>query len=469
MTKRSSRRRIESRILNSVTPVFALDGSRKIVMFNQGCELLTGRSADDYLGRICDYSSERDGGDATNATVQWLAAPPETFHGQQASQPVYVPKTGGSAQARLVHFYPLCAPDGDVELVLGFVAEIADATPPVPTTAAQQLHAELAALRNSLRDRYGINSVVTRNEQMSRVLQQVQLAARSDIPVLITGEPGTGKEHLARVIHQASNRRGSAFVPLECGTLPAREVRRTLRRLFVDDDDEAEAPVVARPGVSAGTVYLRDVDRLQRDVQEMIVEEFAGQSNVVPARLLAGTTVNLQQEMENDAIRSDFYYLLTSLQIEVPPLRTRCEEIELLAQSFLEEGNRVSDHQLTGFTSAVLEQFRTYRWPANLAELKQVVAECREVCDGVEVDTQHLPFRFRTGMDAQSVGPPVQRITQSLDAHLAKIETEMILAALEEAGQNKTKAAEALGLTRPKLYRRMETLGIAEEKDDVDS
>jgi len=466
MARRVSRRRFETSLQRAETPVFAFDAKRRLVFFNRGCETLTGWTADDVLGTVGDYNSEGPPQDVrTLAGI--LCPPPQVFAGQATQAPAYIVDRQGGSHPRMILFHPLRDSEG-VVAVLGVMTGIETADMPKTVPASQRLHAELAALRTALRNRYDVNSLVVAGERMRRVVEQIALARYSQSAVLVTGETGTGKEHVARTIHTAGEHRSAAFVPLDCSRVPARELRRSLRRLLqeggVTSSDEAAVP----PGVRPGSLFLKDVESLSRDVQEMLVTHLRPAEGAASAvRLMASTTLpDLREAVEQDTLREDFYCLLTPLQIELPPLRNRLNELDLLVQAFLEEFNRDSDRQVGGISEAVREQFCRYRWPGNLDELRAVLHEAREMCDGPLIETAHLPFRFRAGVEAQSVSPRVERPVQPLDDYLAEVEAETIRATLQQTKHNKTQAAKVLGLTRPKLYRRMEALGIADEDED---
>jgi transcriptional regulator with PAS, ATPase and Fis domain len=153
------------------------------------------------------------------------------------------------------------------------------------------------------------------------------------------------------------------------------------------------------------------------------------------------------------------------MEIKVPPLRERMEDLEPLAQYFLEELNRDAAQQVGGFSDEVWRQLRRYNWPGNVEELSRVVREAREACTGSVIEDSHLPFSFRTGTSAQAIGPSQRLRSIPLDQLLEQVEREHIEQVLAECKDNKAKAAELLGITRPRLYRRMETLGIAGTPD----
>jgi DNA-binding NtrC family response regulator len=296
---------------------------------------------------------------------------------------------------------------------------------------------------------------------MRRVLEQIQLAKQSTAAVFLHGEDGTGKEHIARLIHYESPARARSFVPLDCRRLSAQELAQTIGQLFEGDKVGAATVPILQPG----TLYLAHVEHLPRDLQEQLAAAFLNHAERKPdLRLLASSTGDLRRAVADDTLRSDVFYLLTPIQIELPPLRRRPEDLRPLAQYFLESLNRGAERQVGGFADAVWQQFAEYNWPGNLDELSAVVSEARTACQEALIKPEHLPFRFRTGVAAQAVGPTIQPQVTPLEPLLVRIETEQIELALVQSRHNKSKAAELLSLTRTKLYRRMQALGIEDRE-----
>ena len=451
---------METWLTSVSTPVFLLNAKRKVLFFNHGCERLTDWSAEDVVGEVCEYVTDPDATKVTSVT-SCLCPPTDVLNGEIAEVPVYFTKRDGTSHARLVHFFPMQDAEGTVESMAGIVTELRKPVQHHDVSPAQKLHAELAALRINLRQRYSINSIVAVSPAMLRVLEQVNLSRQSTSPVLLQGENGVGREHVARVIHYESDHANRLFVPLECHTLPSDQLEGALQRLFETEWDEKSAMPTLRPG----TLFLNRIDQLSLDLQAMLVDHFQVESEFrSPLRLIASTSCDLQKLTESDEFRRDLYYSLTSLRIDVPTLNERREELVLLAQSFLEKLNRGADRQVTGFTEDTLNRFQAYAWPGNISELHSVIRESYEASTSDMIDVDHLPFRFWTGLDAQAEGPPVRSRVGNLAEYMERVEREHIQAALNEARQNKTKAAQMLGMPRAKLYRRMESLGL----EDVD-
>lgn len=472
MAKSRPTTRINSRLSALATPIALIGRDRKVLFFNQGCEQLTGWEASLVIGSVCEYTTEGDP-QTMRAMLGSLCPPPRAFQGEIVEGPAFLPRQSGRPIARQIRHIPFLDDAGEVDCVMVIISDVESAPAIAAASPAQRLHAELTSLRSALRRRFGISTIIAKSEPMLRVVQQVQLAIPAKSPLLLEGEPGVGKEHVARVIHHEMSRaeshenefRQEAFVPLDCARLLPIDLKRTLRRIFrAAEDDDAETALL--PSVLPGTVYLQNVEAMPRDVQEFVVESFGEIPPEARLRFMAGTTADLESLIESDEMRTDFFYQFSALRIALPPLRKRLEDFELLAQALLERMNVGTERQLEGFSDEAWSELREYNWPGNLDELATVIKEAAANCGGAVLGKEDLPFRFRMGRDAQSVGPPLEPLPRPLEAYLEQIEREQIGWALEAARFNKKKAADLLGLTRPKLYRRMEALGIEARDDD---
>ncbi len=266
---------------------------------------------------------------------------------------------------------------------------------------------------------------------------------------------------ITRGLPPGSELHAGAFVPLDCAKMLPIDLKRTLRRLFRAAGDE-ESQASPLPGGVPGTVYLQNVDAMPRDVQELVVTSFSERDKEL--RLMAGTSKSLEALVTSDHMRADFFYRISPLRISLPPLRNRPEDFPLLAQAFLERQNVGAEKQFEGYSEEVWQEFREYNWPGNLDELAIVIEEARNASQGVVIGKNDLPFRFRMGRDGQSVGPRIEPNIRPLEPYLEQIEREQIEMALQQAKYNKQKTADLLGLTRAKLYRRMEALDIADDE-----
>ena len=248
------------------------------------------------------------------------------------------------------------------------------------------------------------------------------------------------------------------FVPIDCRNAPAGELRESIGRLIQTDWGEL-SPVDA---LQPGCLCFFHVDEMPRDVQERFlnfVESDAASPFRERVRIVSTSDAGLEAALQDERLLERFYFLLTALQITLPPLAERTDDLRPLAQHFAEGENRGRASQISGLSEEVLQVFVEYRWPGNVDELRAVVIAAAAECDDTMIRLNHLPFRFRTGLDAQQLGPPPE--SEPLDAMLARIEREHLETALRQAGNNKTQAARLLGLTRASFYRRLGNHGLA--------
>ena len=459
MPKRTrTTRRLEVWLKDTDLALFVLNAQRRLVFFNRGCERLTGWSAADVLGQKCDYVTEADG-TSSAALLAALAPPPQAWQGTLHEGPLNVPRRGEPAAPRLVCFFPLVDADQQVQAMLGVLAPVTESPSKQLTPASEKWHAELATLRQAVRRRYGDGNLIGRSPSLRRAFEQVRLAQGSDSPVLLIGEVGTGKQHLARTLHYQSPAGKRAFVPLDCRA-SSLDLEQTLAR--IREDVQADA-------LRTGAVYFNHIESAPADFQRVLADWMKQEQGPHPVRILAGSSRPIKPLVESERFLQELYFALTPLVVEIPPLRERMEDLEPLAQYFAEEQNRSGAQQVGGLSDEVWRQFRRYHWPGNVGELRQVILEARAACSGSMIKPEHLPFRFRAGVTAQSMEPSQRTPVVPLDQLLERIEREQIELALAECRDNKARAAELLGITRPRLYRRMEILGIVDPDPQQES
>lgn len=454
MKRGSGRRtRLETRLSSLDTPLFLVDASRTVQFFNKGCEKILEWSAEEIQGQTCDYAVDTDT-DECESVCNLLCPPPEVFKGSRSEVPRYLLTRSGKTLPCVIRYSPLLDENQQTKLVLGIIDRL-DSTQSLPIASPpQQLHAELAALRLSLRNRFRFSSIVAQNDAMQRVLRQLELAINMTQPVHFRGEPGTGKEHLARVIHFESEQRRKIFIPLDCDVLPPLELKQTVKKIFQRDFDES---MPLEPGV----LFLSHVESLSRDIQELILSKYQSEASKDNIRLITASSFSLQDLLEQELILPEFFYLITTMEIKVPPLRDRRDDLELLAQHFLENENRYQEKQVSGFAPGVLSLFQDYFWPANLDELTKIIQAAFQATSESIITQESLPLRIKTGIDARTLGPALSSAIRPLEETLQQVETEHIIRALEQTKNNRTEAARLLGLTRAKLYRRIEILDIS--------
>jgi PAS domain S-box-containing protein len=435
-------------IRDSSTPMFVINHRRQVASFNLGCERITGWAAEEVLGRRVEAVTE-DASDGAEAVLAALMPPADCWQGEPRQLSILFPLRNAEPTLRRVHFWPIRDPEGGLHVILGIVDESAGLSAvSTPPTIAEAMHAELAQLRQELRRRYGFGELIGQSPAMRKAFEQARLAQGATASVLLLGEPGTGREHLARTIHQSGPHSRRVFVRLDGRLTPATEMKRALRLAGEGRTSDLN--------LQPGTLYFADLDAAPADVHERLLEWF--QTRPEEIRIMASLTADPAALVEAGRLPEALWLRLSTVTITLPALRDRPDDLRPLAQGFLEDGNRAAEQQVQGFADDVWPELARYRWPGNLDELAAVIREARAVCQESLIQRDHLPFRFRTGVDAQRLGPPPAPI--ALDQALEQYERELIASALEAVRGNITLAAERLGINRARLYRRMEQLGL---------
>ena len=356
-------------------------------------------------------------------------------------------------------FLPL---GSDSDHVFGVVALVDAADRPPASTDGEPaselgeagsivLHEHVARFRREAAARYRADRLIGQSPAMRLARRQVELAAGSRCSVLLVGPPGSGRQRLAAAIHYGSNPPGAAsstggpLLPLDCSLLGA---------------DLLDAMATARTRSEAagrGTLLLLRIDELAAGVQAELAAMLTRRP--FPMRLMATAAQPLTELARRGMFRDDLATLLCTIVIELPPLAARREDLPLLAQLFLEEANAAGSRQIGGFSAAALDRLDAYAWPGNLDELAEAVAESHRRAAGREIGVEELPAKLYVA--AQAAAHP-RRVEETivLDEYLARVERELIRRALARAKGNKARAARLLGMTRPRLYRRMVQLGL---------
>lgn len=446
------------RLLASIAaPVYVLDDERRVVYANRACGAWLGIAVEELTGRVCSFHSspivER-----LDSIAAGICPPPEAFAGERLKGVVSAARNDGQAVRRQAEFIPLVNERESCAAVLAIVATVdllADAAIDADDggeVAAESttLHERLRAFHAGLRGPWQLDRLVGVSPAIERVRSQVRVAANSNAAVLIIGPPGSGRQHVAKAIHYSQPAAETGrLMPLACASLGTELLRSTISTSFGRDGGPA--------GRSAGTLLLTDVHELPAEVQAELAERLARD----PARLriVSTTTGPLEDRAALGEFRPDLVCALSTIVIHLPPLAERREDVPLLAQMFLEELNAAGGKQLRGFSPEALDQLAAYPWPGNIDELAEMVRESHERAEGAHVATADLPPRIYLAAAANR-RPRRDAEPIDLEKYLAGIELELIQRALRLAKGNKTKAARLLGLTRPRLYRRMVQLGL---------
>ena len=451
--------RIDPLLQQAREPAFWLGPDLKLVWVNRAWEELTGYPSTEALGLICRASSPARDGDLP-ALAGSLCPPPEALAGRPCVVKTLIVHPSGERRWRLVEFRPFHHESGGLAALLGLVLPI-DEPPLAPASEAQRLRVDLLDVRERLLARHGLDTLIGTGPEHRRLIDQVATAAATSVPVLIVGAPGTGRRLVARAIHQLGPRRLAPIIPFDCAALPAEVLDRELFGFSSDDGIPSVLPRLALP--EGSTLVIGDVNDLPRDLQGRLVAALDAR-----IRLIATTAADPEAALRAERFRPDFYYALTALVIRLRPLRDRLDDLPLLAQHLLERANRRGVRQHYGFGPEALKTLAAYDWPGNVQELSRVLdhAHGRAAADLIEVED--LPASIRGDLASAYVLPTPPPTTTSLDELLTQVERRLIENALQRARRNKSKAAESLGISRPRLYRRIKELNLPDEPESSD-
>ena len=292
----------------------------------------------------------------------------------------------------------------------------------------------------------------------ARVLyEHVRLVAPTDMSVLVTGASGTGKEYVARRIHAESGRSKAPFVAVDCGAIPkdlaASEFFGHVKGSFTGAIDHKVGAFEAADG---GTIFLDEIGNLSYAVQVQLLRALQertvrpiGSNQEIPinVRLISATNENLRAAIEKGEFREDLYHRINEFTIRIPGLKERSEDLLLFANHFLDLANSELRKEVVGFDRETIQLFQSYAWPGNLRQMKNVVKYATLLASGRYITRQELPEEL-----LESVSKPS---TADLSLHDERHERTMILKALEESGNNKTRAAMLLGIDRKTLYNKL--------------
>ena len=444
-----------AKLLDAVSdPIYAVDADRKIIFCNDACLAWTGCAADELLGQECRYHAgeELSRGAAVAAA---LCPPPAALAGRRVSAEIILPSP--EPQSRLADFFAVGNDDAHPQGVMVAVRTAAASTATEASAvepAGSKLHARLQHYRRRLALRGHVDRLWGNSPAMKRVRSQVLVAAESAASVLVLGPPGSGREHVARAIHYGGGTaEAGPLVPLVCPLLDADLLSATLRTLM------KAQPEPRRPA----TLMLGEIDSLAEAAQVELARFLLG--GRFPARVVSTAREPLATLAMRGAFRGDLACLLSTLTLQLPALADRPEDLPLAAQWFLEQVNARSAKQLGGFSAEALDQLSGYAWPGDLSELEAIVAEAHARAETHEITPRDLPPRLALAAEA-TARPRKTDETIVLEDFLGKIERELIERAMKRSKGNKTKAARRLGLTRPRLYRRLVQLGMVPPDDE---
>ena len=333
------------------------------------------------------------------------------------------------------------------------------------STLAEQ-NRRLSEEIDKLRKQQGYTRIIGKSGKISSLMQTIAQVAPTRATILVTGESGTGKELVADAIEELSDRHGKPFVKVHCASLSSNLLED---ELFGHEKGAFTGAVAQKKGrfelADKGTLFLDEIGeidaatqvKLLRVLQERQFERVGGEKTLtVDVRVICATNRDLAKEVQEGRFREDLYYRLNVVHIEVPPLRERKEDIELLAQDFLKTFNSEDGRKIEGFTPAARKALFSYSWPGNVRELRNSIEAAVVLCRSRMIDVDDLPSQIREKNGGGT-------LTLTLPVTLEEAEKRLILDTISFCGGNKTKAAELLDIGRKTLHRKLAEYSGKEE------
>ncbi len=330
--------------------------------------------------------------------------------------------------------------------------------------------AELESTRRRLRDSGSLGHLRGTSRKMQEIFRLIELVAPSTASVLITGASGTGKELVARTIHQLSPRRERPFVAINCAAIPETLIES---EIFGHEKGAFTGALERRTGcfelAEGGTILLDEIGEMPIATQAKLLRVLEDHKlrrlgskveTSVDVRVLAATNKVPDEAVASGELRSDVYYRLNVFNIHMPPLREHKEDISDLVELLISEMNSKHSRKVATVSEAVMNMFNNYTWPGNVRELRNTIERAIIVCDGGMIETKHLPPDFGHTILRTSAHDP-DAIRLGVGTTVGEAEKMLILKTLESTSNNKTRAAEILGISLKTLHNKLKEYGSA--------
>ena len=328
--------------------------------------------------------------------------------------------------------------------------------------------AELEATRRKLRDAGSLGRLSGSSRKMQEIFRLVEMVAPSTAAVLITGASGTGKELVARTIHELSSRKDRPFVAINCAAIPETLMES---EIFGHEKGAFTGALERRTGcfelAEGGTLLLDEIGEMPIGTQAKLLRVLEDRKlrrlgskveTAVDVRVLAATNKIPDEAVARGELRSDLYYRLNVFNIHMPPLREHKEDIAGLVKLLLAEMSEKHGRKVTAVSEAVLNQFNNYAWPGNVRELRNTIERAVIVCDTGVVETKHLPPGFGQAPLRTAANDP-DAVRLGVGTTVEEAEKMLILKTLEATSNNKTRAAEILGISLKTLHNKLKEYG----------
>jgi PAS domain S-box-containing protein len=426
-------------ILDSITEgVFTINKNRVITSFNQAAETITGFPREKAIGKKCFEIFQAD-------ICQEACALARTL--KTGKNVVDLPVNILNAQGKIVPISVTTAVLRDSQgRMMGGVETFRDLS-------------AFEALRKEITQKYTVNDIIGKSEALQKIFENLADIAQSDSAVLIQGPSGTGKELMAKAIHQLSPRKEKPFVAINAGALPETLLESELfgyvRGAFTDAKKDKPGKLAV---ADSGTLFLDEIGdlppavqaKLLRVLQEKTYEPLGSNvSKPFKARLISASNKDLKVLVKSGSFRDDLYYRLRVIQIDLPPLKERRADLPLLIEHFLNKFSLRTGKKISQISPGVLQILMNHDYPGNIRELENIIEHAFVLCHGTAIQLAHLPPEFQKG-PLENGGPD-----RSFEKKLKAQEQELINRALEKHRGNRSLAAKELGIHPTTLWRKL--------------
>jgi len=336
---------------------------------------------------------------------------------------------------------------------------------------------EIAVLRRRLKDVWGLGRLIGQSKPMQEVHRLIEVSAATPAPVLIHGETGTGKELVARTLHELSPRARGPFVAVNCAAMPETLLESEIfgheRGAFTDARDRREGCFELAHG---GTLFLDEIGEMQpgtqakflRVLQEGTLRRLGGKSEIrVDVRVIAATNKDPMAAMRAGTFREDLYYRLNVFNIPLPPLRERLEDIPLIVAGFVEEFNAKYDRHVKAANDAAIKTLTGHSWPGNVRELRNIIERALIQCQDDVLTPASLPALTETRAPAPIPNDGGDTLTVPVGMPLREVEKQHVLRTLASEHNNKTRAADRLEITAKTLHNMLQRWGLLAQHASV--
>lgn len=332
----------------------------------------------------------------------------------------------------------------------------------------KSLEQENNTLKQRLGEKFDLGNLIGNSQLMTELAETLALVAPSDATVLITGESGTGKELVAGAVHQNSHRKDSSFIKVNCAALHENLLES---ELFGHEKGAFTGATEQRKGrfelADKGSLFLDEIGdmslttqaKILRVLQEGEFERLGGTTTLqVDVRILAATHKDLERLVENGDFRQDLFFRLSVVPLHLPPLRERHMDIPALAEHFLNLYCKKNRKDIRSFQPQAMEALLAYHWPGNIRELENAIERAVILCLEEQIALQHLPMQLR---QSYAENPDRSHFVIRPGLTLKDMEKELILSTLKQTDNNRTRAAEILGITRQTLQNKLREYGLS--------